>query len=176
MSYPARETQHFLIKRMDISVGITVSVIDCSPTYLHDGKTLPGTLSVRDPSEAGMKRTSGSVALMKSGGNEVGCWAERIGTHFRHRNSLRLGPNARPARRLCNYRSSKRLCSYRVTSHSSAPRRTRDHSQEASTNAGLVKMTRSKVLRRSQEMGGERVEQEEVFALLLSPPAARVGS
>ena len=135
-----------------------MSMIDRSPTYLHDRETLADTLSTCDLAKVDEKRTSGSVALIKSTRNEVDCWDGRIGTHFRHHNNLHSGPSARPARRLCNYRSSKRLCSYRATFHSFAPHKRRDHSQEASTNVGLVTRTHPKGLRRSQEMGGEKVE------------------
>ena len=48
-----------------VSTGITAAMIDCSPTDLHDGETLGGTLSACDL-DNNFKRTSGSVALIKS--------------------------------------------------------------------------------------------------------------
>ena len=48
-------------------------MIDCSPTDLHDRETLPDALSAYDIVEADRKRTSGSVALMKSIESEVEC-------------------------------------------------------------------------------------------------------
>jgi hypothetical protein len=70
-SYPGSETQHFRIEER-IAAGFTMTVIDCAPTDLHDGKTLGETLNGRNVIKIDGKRTSGNVALIKSPEDEHG--------------------------------------------------------------------------------------------------------